>query len=138
MAKKKYYLCYSVFFILFWAVCYGLYFVRYHKALIWSLDGLEQQYVNFVYTGQWVRNLFTGRFEVWDPSIGYGSDVFIVLGNTLLDPFNWLGAVVPAHLSEYAFDVFVVVKMYCAGLAFSAFCRYMKQDGYPALAGTLA
>jgi uncharacterized membrane protein YfhO len=67
---------------------------------------------------------------MWDMALGMGSDSFIVI-NPLTDPFCWLSAIVPQSLTEYAYDVTMVIKLYLSGLAYSyfAYCKKNSIDG---------
>lgn len=134
-AGKKYYLWYTALFFLLFFLCFGIYFWRYGKSFIWQVDGMEQQYTTFLYIGEWLRDLFHGRFRMWDISIGYGSDALITFGTSYMDPFNWIAVFFTGPVTEYAFDFSIILRFYIAGLAFSHYCRYRKLDDLSTLVG---
>ena len=137
MSKKKYLLLYTLMFVLMFTACFGLYFYRYRKSLIWGVDGLEQQFTRFIYTGQWIHDALDGNIRLFDISLGYGSDTAAVFGCTVLDPFNWFAAIFPKEVSEIVFEGVTVLRMYCAGLAFSHYCSYTKRQRGSTLFGAM-
>ncbi len=101
------------------------------KSMIWSYDGLSQQYVWFVYTGQWLREVASNVFvshtfaiPQWTMDSGYGVDTFTSLLGTLANPFYWVSAVVPERYAEFAFEFMTLLNVYLAGLAFSGWAMH--------------
>ena len=137
MSFKKYLLLYTLMFVLMFIACFGLYFYRYGKSMIWGVDGLEQQFTRFVYTGQWIQDALAGKIRLFDLSLGYGSDTAAVFGCTVLDPFNWFAAVFPKDISEIVFEGVIVLRMYCAGLAFTHYCTYTGRQRGSTLFGAM-
>ena len=112
---------YSLLFLVCSSVCVVSFFALFHKSFITFDDGLHQQFVYYLYCGKWIRELFGNIFvehvfelPMWDMSTGMGSDSLIsIFGVThpLADPFSWLFALMPLSVSEYVFDVLILVRL---------------------------
>lgn len=96
-------------------------------SFFWEVDGLSQQYVWFVYTGQWLRDVVTTLFvdhslaiPLWTWDSGFGSDTVQALLCTVVNPFYAVSAFVPEAWAEYAFEAMMLLQLYLAGLTFSA------------------
>ena len=108
-------------------------------------DGLRQHYVSLAYYGEYLRevlsNLFlrhTFELPMWDIHIGYGSDILTTLHYYAMgDPLNLLAVFVPVRYTEYLYAFLLVLRMYLAGIAFSAYCRYHKNGRFPTLLGAV-
>ena len=88
----KYYLFYSVTFLLVATAIYSVFFAE-KKSLVYALYGDGHICFNsLVYYGSWLREILTEhRIPMWDMKIGYGSDIFMTLSwETHGDPFNLL------------------------------------------------
>ena len=99
------------------------------KSFFWSFDGLSQQYVWFVYTGQWLRDaasaLLAGRpgdIELWSMDMGFGADTIPTVAFQAINPFYAVSALVSEAWAEYAFEASMLLQVFCAGLAFTAWC----------------
>ncbi len=113
------------------------------RELMWSIDGLNQYYPFFVYEGQWIRgivgDLLSGQglnVPLWAWNSGYGADVPTTF-DVFFDPLNLVSAIVPEHLSEWAFQLLVIVRMYLAGLAFVFYCRTRGENRLGTVLGAL-
>ena len=136
-----------VFFLLYSAVWVPVVFTCLvcGKSFIWQTDGLSQQYVWYVYVGQWLRELLSNVFvthtfavPLWDMSSGYGADVIQTVGGMLLNPLYWTSALLPGPLAEVGLELVTLVTLYGAGLAFSAWARGLGVGRGGALLGALA
>lgn len=132
---------YSIVFLLVLLCVFATLFL-YGKSIIPKTDGLQQGYTYFVYVGEWLRSLFpslisTGAVPMWEPSMGYGADVFSTIGSSIADPFNWISVFVPSGFAEYVYGATVIARLYCAGLAFMAFTRYRSMGRFESLVGAL-
>ena len=109
------------------------------KSLLWAIDGLWQQYVWFVYTGQWLRDFVANGFDplMWEMSSGYGVDVLQSLAGTFVNPMFAISVLVPERWAEFAFEAVIVVTLYAAGLAFSLWCIQRGEDRRFVLFGAL-
>ena len=121
--RRRFYLTYLILFLFLYYICFQIFFARNGKSYIWSVDGMETQYNKFVYFGLLVKNsIRTHSIPLWDMAIGYGSDIRTFLGDCLFDPFVWLFAVTPSAVSEYLFDLIVMLKIGLSGIAFATWC----------------
>ena len=137
--RKRYYLTYTVIFALLFYLCIVFFLLQYRKSPLRIWDTYDQHYLEFIYWGRWVRNAVrTFQFPVWDPSIGYGADFFLTMQGFVCDPVNWIAIFVPAgHLSEYAFLLIVLIKMYLCGAAYSVFAFRRGHKPYAVLCGAI-
>ena len=136
---KKYLFLYTVLFIVFALSAFSLFIMR-GKSLIWKLDGQSQYLIYLAYIGRYMRNFFTDLFSagghrMFDLTIGAGYDVNEVFRTRL---FNYLSVFAGASAAEVFYHVLSIMRMYLAGLAFSAYCRYMKLPSEGTLAGAMA
>lgn len=113
------------------------------RELIWNVDGLSQYYPFFVYEGTWIRQiiggLFTGQgFQVplWEWCSGYGADIPTTF-DVFLDPLNLVSAITPVSLSEWVFQLLVVLRLYLAGLGFVFYCQTRGENRTGTVLGAL-
>lgn len=138
--KTTYVLCYTALFALCALLAFCHFLLR-GKGFVWcgdsgNIDGISQHYVALSYWGSYlrdiVRTLFTeGRLSIplYDTSIGMGSDVLMTLSYYVAgDPLNLLSALVPRAATEYLYYALILVRLYLAGLSFSAFALYLKKN----------
>ncbi len=144
-SRRPYYCLYTLCFVIaaflaFW------YFPFYRKSFIWKYDGLYQHYNSLVYYGKYLRSVIRTIFvehsfsiPLWDMSIGYGSDIITTFSYYVLgDPLALLSVFVPAAKTEYLYSFLILLRLYLAGISFSCYCRYHKNDTMPTLLGALA
>jgi len=141
--KLSYYLVFTAVFLFMLPLIYG-YFVLSHKSLIFEVDGVSQHYPALAYWGHYLRqaikNIFSGNFTLplWDFSFGYGADIFTTLGfYVVLEPFSLLAVFVPQKNTELLYNLLVILRIYCAGIAFSVFSRRMKTDCFSSLCASI-
>ena len=127
--KAGYALLFLILFALAW-IPIMLTLLGSGKSFIWEVDGLSQQYVWFVYTGQWIRELLSNIFVIhtfalpmWTMDAGYGTDVIQAYAGTFVNPLYWVSALVPERFAEFAFELVILAHAYLAGLTFSLWCR---------------
>lgn len=141
----KYYLVYSVTFALLAGIIYSV-FWRNGKSFVYSQYGDGHVYFNsLVYYGRWLREIVQTlvcehRFVIpmWDMNIGYGSDIIISFNwTTLGDPLNLLAVFFPADRTEFLYGFLAILRIYLAGLTFSAFGLYQKNEKLPVLCGSI-
>lgn len=113
------------------------------RELIWNVDGLAQYYSFFVYEGSWLREVFSSAFSgggfqvpLWEWCSGYGTDIPTTF-DVFLDPLNLVSAITPPQLSEWVFQLLVVLRLYLAGLAFIVYCEERAEDALGSVAGAL-
>ena len=94
------------------------------REIIWNIDGLGQYYPFFIYEGEWLRgivgNLLSGQglqIPLWEWCSGYGADIPTTF-DVFFDPLNLVSGICPPSLSEWVFQLLILVRLYLAGLAF--------------------
>lgn len=153
-SRKNYFLLYTLTFILLCAIVYG-YFLSAGKSFINNTpdndgDGLIQHYTALCYYATYLRDiiktlLFQHKFIIpeWSFSIGYGSNILTTLHYYVIgDPFALLSVFVPTKYMPYFYSFMIIFRMYCAGLAFSAYSFHMVNNkkyynNYAVLAGAI-
>ncbi len=127
-SKAGFVLIYSLLFLCVTGALAAL-SAYYDRSMIWLVDGLSQQYVWFVYTGRWVRQLCQNIFvdhvfalPMWDFSAGFGSDIIESVSGVFVNPFYLLSALVPESATEFAFEASTIITIWIAGLTFSGWC----------------
>lgn len=70
--------------------------------------------------------------------MGLGLDVigqysYYVIG----DPFAYISLLFPMEQLEIAYNVLVLLRMYCVGLAFIAYCKYTKKENFNTILGAM-
>lgn len=148
--KKKYYIQYTLLFCVAAVLVYG-YFILYDKSFIYSVggsaDGITQHYPALCYYAKWMREivrtlLSEHRLVIpeWSFSIGYGSDILTTLNYYVIgDPFSLFSVFVPIRYMQYYYGFMILLRLYCAGIAFSMYSSYMmrgKRCNAAILAGT--
>lgn len=135
---------YTILFLITFLLAYSPFLLE-GKTLIWTeSDGRSQHYPTLVYIGRYLRqvvlNFLHGEMAVplFDLNLSMGGDVIATLnyygfGN----PLYLLSAFVPTHYTEHLFNALVVLRIYLAGLAFSALCVYHKKPLSHVMAGAL-
>ncbi len=137
-------------YVLAWTLCFAVVFLAGYssfwfagKSFIWKNDGISIHYMTLLYMGRYVREFFTNIITgnivlpLWDFSMRLGENVWGGLSYGF-DPLNLVSAFIPSVYVEYLYDILVVLRLYLAGLSFSALCFYMKRDGGATLVGSLA
>ena len=99
-------------------------------------DGFRQHYRSLLYYSNYLKGIihsfFSGSFSIphWDFAIGEGSDILSTLHYYCIgDIFTVLSCLFPEKYMYYCYDLVTVLRMYCAGLSFSALCFYKKKKG---------
>lgn len=144
--KKRYYALYTFCFL---AVSLGVFiwFLCGHRTFIWHADGWNEYYKALVYYAQYLRSIIrdtinAGRLVIphWDFSLGEGGDVLQILHCFGIgDPIVALSVLVPADYLYLFYTVSTLLRLYLAGIAFSALCFQLgNQSRYAVLAGAMA
>ena len=113
------------------------------RTFVWEVDGIAQHYRAMVYYADYLRaalrSLFSGgglALPQWDFALGEGGDVLTSLHYYAFgDPFCLGAVLVPDRWMYLYYDLAVVLRLYCAGLAFLYLCR---QTGQTSRAGMIA
>ena len=143
--NKKYYLLYTIAFIVSAALIYSI-FIKNNKSFVYTLYGDGHICFNsLVYYGRWLRSIGMTLLQehrlcipLWDMSVGYGSDIITTFNwMTLGDPLNLLAVFFSADSTEKLYGFLAILRLYLAGLTFSVFALYHKNEKLPVLAGSL-
>lgn len=106
----------------------------------WAGDGEAQYFPYLYYTGKWLRESISGLLsgnsagKLYDFCIGMGGDIRTVVR---FRPLDLLSALVPEGQVEILYGILILLRMYLAGLSFSAFCFYWKKPARAVLPGSL-
>ena len=146
ISKRSYYLVYTFLFLIGALFCFS-YFVYTDTSLIWEIDGWQQHIKALVYYSKYLRgivhNILSGNGLIipeWDFTIGEGADIlqtlhFYVIG----DPISALSVFVPVRYMQYFYSFSCILRLYLAGISFSALCFGMGKDNrYGVMAGALS
>ena len=142
MCSRSCYRAYTLLFVPFaLLVLAGLFCTG--RGLIWYVDGLSQYYPFFIYEGQWIRGIIADlvsghglNVPLWAWCSGYGADVPTTF-DVFLDPLNLVSVVTPESLSEWVFQLLVLVRLYLAGLGFVFYCRTRSESKTGTVLGAL-
>lgn len=145
--RGVYWIYYTAIFLI---TIIGFYFsfLYNQKSFIWNAetkDGLTQHYNALMYYGRYLRSIIKNIFvshqfvlPMWDFSIGYGADILTTLHYYVIgDPLNLLSVFVPMRYTEYLYMFLIILRLYLAGIAFSCYAFYMKQNRKATLLGSL-
>lgn len=146
VSKKVWFaLAYTICFTIIAGAVFSVFIIN-KKSFIWVPDGLQQHFNALLYYRSWLLSITDTlitehRLSVplWDMHIGLGSDVLTTLHYYVIgDPLNLLSVFVPDEkYMELFYNAMVLVRIYFAGLAFSAYCRYHGQKPYSTLLGAM-
>ena len=146
-AKKRwYYLIYSIAFCCLACCCFS-WFILSNRSLIWQMDGWSQHFKALVYYSNYLREIlrhliYDHRLVIpeWDFYIGEGGDILNALHYYVIgDPFALLSVLVPTKYMHYFYSFASILRLYVAGIAFSALCFGTGRTNRKAiLAGALA
>ncbi len=138
MSRRRYIGLYTVLFA-FTALGSFFVFLYRGRSLVWETDGGSQYLPYLAYMGsylrEFVRNLLQGHptHLMYDFTIGMGDDI----GNVIrAHPLDYLSIFVPVRYTEYLYDALIILRMYLAGLSFSAFGLYFAFSPVPVMAGS--
>ncbi len=143
--KVWFFLAYTVCFAIIAGAVFSVFIIN-KKSFIWVPDGLQQHFNALLYYRSWPLSILDTlvtehkvSVPLWDMQIGLGSDVLTTLHYYVIgDPLNLLSVFVPDEkYMELFYNTMVLVRIYLAGLAFSAYCRYHGQKPYSTLLGAM-
>lgn len=145
-SRKKYYLAYSLCFIIIALIAYSWYLIS-GRTLIWREDGWMQHYKSLIYYSKYLRSIIKGlifRHELvipnWDFAIGQGSDILATLHYyTIGDPFSVFSIFFSEDNMYLYYNAAVLLRMFFSGVVFSALCfESGRRNNYAVLAGAMA
>ena len=135
---RRLYLTYTLLFLVLAACIFGMYVLNGHT-LILDRDPLNQ---HLPLMAKWrdavasfLRHPSQG-FHLWSWQLGLGADTFQVYSYyTMGDVFAYLALLFPAAKITLAYQVILVVRMYCVGLSFVYFAQHFNFRNNVILAG---
>lgn len=127
--KTKVYWIYTLLFFLIACIVFST-FILNKRSFIWQTDGLKQHYIILRDFNQNVREFLKNPgngVDLFSWNMGLGLDVigqysYYVLG----DPFAYLSLLFPMECLEYTYTFLILLRIYCAGLAFIFYCKHHK------------
>lgn len=136
---SSFYVCYTCLFVVLMA---GLFlpFLLTGRSFVWVADARTQYYPQMVYLRRYLQELFSGLvhgdpgFRFYDLTIGMGEGIIVAARLHRLDA---LSALVPLDKVGVFYSLVIVLRLYLAGLAFSAFCHYKKLDRRAVMIGVI-
>lgn len=145
--RQNQYLLYSILFIITSGLVFSVFIVN-HRSFVWygsAGDGLTEHYNAFVYFGSYLRTILNNIFvnhtftiPLWDPSIGFGSDIITTLNCYILgDPLGLLAVFFGPSTSEFGYNLLVIIRLFLSGITFLYYCRSMKLDEKGTIVGAL-
>ena len=143
-SRFKYYLTYTLVFAVFAAIHLSFFFLN-GKLPMKASDGLPQDYNAFLYWGDYIRNfiktlIFEHKIDLpaYDSTIGYGADIMLTLHYHVIgDPFYLILALIPRSYLDICFGLVGELRLYLAGLTFSVYALYHKNEERHVLVGAL-
>lgn len=130
---------YTVVYLLLVIAYFGVFFVT-NRSLIWRLDD-TLQHVQVLQTfhhdvWQWLRHPLSSP-QLWSWKLGLGGDSFAVYSYYCLgDIFSYFSLLFPAKLVPLAFQITILLRLYCVGLAFAYFAKHFAFSDRVIVAGS--
>lgn len=136
LTKRRYVAVYTCIFLIAALLIFSYFFIS-GKSFVWigeAGDGYNQHYTALVYFANWMRSVIRESiaqhalvFPTFSFSFGYGADLFTTLQYYVIgDPLALPSVLVPTQYMVYYYCAIIILRLYLAGLAFSAFCIYKK------------
>ena len=120
---------YTFLFVVLCISVYGIFAIK-GKSFIWQVDGFNQHFIFL----QNFRNMFS-NFS-WNSGLGLdtiGQYSYYLLG----DPFAYISLLFPLKYIKYAYNFLVILRIYCVGLSFIAYCKYHHKNKISTLIGAI-
>ena len=135
--KDRTYIIYTILFSIISLSVFAI-FIKFNKSFIWQADGVKQHYAILYDFNQIVRNILKNGFSMISWDMGLGLDVigqysYYVIG----DPFAYLSLLFPLKNLETVYNILVILRIYCVGLAFIAYCKYTKKEFINTIIGAI-
>lgn len=137
LKKDKTYTIYTILFCIISFIVFFV-FIKNNKSFIWQADGIKQHFAILYDFNQMLRNMFIDGIPMLSWNMGLGLDIigqysYYVLG----DPFAYISLLFPMEKLELAYNFLVLLRMYCVGLAFIAYCKYNKKEELNTILGAI-
>lgn len=126
-------LTYTVLFCVLFAGIFALFIIQ-GRSFVNHADAYDQGYFWTVELKSNLESLFSGKgYPLWSWYRGTGMDAKLPI-----DPFALIAALFPIGYIELGYTVAIVLRLYCAGLAFIAFGREVELSNFQCLIGALS
>ena len=133
-----YYAAYTLAFAVLFFLCFGIHLLINDKSLLNYVDSFNMHYNSYIEAGRLFKAFFKSfDLQLWEPNIGYGTDVFDCLGGYFLDPLYLVTLWIPEKFSEPVFNSIVVFRLYLAGLSFSFLSLKRGNQYYSTFCGAI-
>lgn len=131
-SRRGYYFLYTCLYIVMVFCIFGTFFAN-GKSFIWASDGWKQTFQALQYYAKWLRDIvgtlvLEHKLEIptFSFSLGYGSDIITTLHYFVIGaPFSFLTVFVPIRYMAYFYGALILLRLYLAGVSFSAYCFHM-------------
>ncbi|WP_311408054.1 YfhO family protein [Liquorilactobacillus uvarum] len=134
------YLKYTLIFLFVSFFVYGTYLITGHS-LIWRLDGAQQHLPLLQEYQHFLRSFLHHPLQQvpqWSWKLGIGGDLFQIYSYYVLgDFFSYLTLLFPASKIVFAYQFLIVLRLYCAGIAFCFFASHFKLSHSVIITGAL-
>lgn len=126
--KDRTYITYTILFCVISFIIFFVFIIN-NKSFVWEGDGIKQHFTILYDFNQIVRNIFRDGIPMLSWNMGLGLDVigqysYYVIG----DPFAYISLLFPMDKLEIAYNFLVLLRIYCVGFAFIAYCKYTKKE----------
>lgn len=138
---KSVYLKYTATFLIVALFVYGTYLITGHS-LIWRLDGANQHLPLLIEFRKcllhFIHHPSLTALPGWSWHMGLGGDAFQVNAYYLFgDIFAYLVLLFPTSKIVFAYQLLIVLRLYCAGLAFCWCASHLKLKDLSIVIGSL-
>ncbi|GAY73531.1 YfhO family protein [Lentilactobacillus kosonis] len=135
--KSLIYLFYTLIFLVICGLTYSLPWLS-GKSLIWNIDGIAQHFPILAQFQGILQGTVHQSLAGWSWNLGAGGDQLTTFAYYVVgDPFSYLIALFPASKLELGFQLLVLLRLFCVGLAFLTWANRFSFSNHSKLIGTL-
>lgn len=143
--RKKYYLAYTILFIII-TYLVNIWYFSADRTFIWCEDGWNQHYKALIYYSKYLRSIIKSLLihhdliiPNWDFSLGEGADVLATLHYyTIGDPLSIFSIFFSEDSMYLYYDFAIILRTFLAGITFSVLCfETGKKNNYAVLSGSM-
>lgn len=123
---------YTIIFCILVIGVFAIFIVQ-HRSFVNMADAYDQGYFWTVEMKKNLQSLLAGNgWPAWSWGRGIGADL-----KPPIDVFMIIAALFPVGYIELGYTIAIILRMYCAGIAFMAFASQVKLDNYRRLMGAI-
>lgn len=135
--KIPLFILYTAAFLFICVLTYSLPWLA-GRTLIWNVDGIAQHFPILAQFQRILQGTAHQSLFGWSWNLGAGADqlttfAFYIVG----DPFSYLIGLFPPSKLELGYQVLILLRLYCVGLAFLAWANERSFSRHSKLIGTL-